>query len=230
MTTRILYSLCGTDESRPFSPHCWKVVLALRHKGLDFVEKPTPFTRIPALEDGFSKTVPILRDGNELIRDSFDIALYLEEHYPDRPTLFGGEGGKALSRFVERFSQSIVHPAITGIAVADIHDILGETDQVYFRSSREKMLGRSLEDMRSGRDAAVAGFAAKLEPVRQTLAFQTFLGGDAPLFADYILFGALQWMRITAGAEVFTGDDPVGLWFERCLDLFDGVGRSVTAA
>ncbi|MDM9629231.1 glutathione S-transferase family protein [Rhizobium sp. S152] len=230
MTTRILYSLCGTDESRPFSPHCWKVVLALRHKGLDFVEKPAPFTRIPVLENGFSKTVPILRDGNELIRDSFDIALYLEERYPDRPTLFGGEGGKALSRFVERFSQSIVHPAITGIAVADIHDILGEADQVYFRSSREKMLGRTLEDMRSGRDAAVAGFAAKLEPVRQTLAFQPFLGGDAPLFADYILFGALQWMRITAGTEVFTGDDPVGLWFDRCLDLFDGVGRSVTAA
>src|SRR6218665_3785804 len=98
--TRILYSLCGADESRPFSPHCWKVVQALAHKGLDFIEKPTPFTEIPTLENGFSKTVPILRDGNELIRDSFDIALYLEERYPDRPTLFGGEGGKALSRFV----------------------------------------------------------------------------------------------------------------------------------
>jgi glutathione S-transferase len=194
------------------------------------VERPTPFTQIPQLENGFSKTVPILRDGNELIRDSFDIALYLEDRYPDRPTLFGGEGGKALSRFVERFSQSIVHPAVTGIAVADIHDMLEETDQVYFRTSREKFLGKTLEDMRSGRDAAVAAFAAKLEPVRQTLAHQDFLGGEGPLFADYILFGALQWMRITAGAKVFAADDPVGLWFERCLDLHDGVGRSVTAA
>jgi glutathione S-transferase len=230
MTTRILYSLCGADEARPFSPHCWKVVLALKHKGLEFEERPTPFTQIPDLEGGFSKTVPILRDGNELIRDSFDIALYLEERYPNRPTLFGGEGGKALSRFVERFSQSIVHPAITGIAVADIHDMLGETDQAYFRSSREKMLGRTLEAIRSDRDGAVSAFAAKLEPVRQTLAHQDFLGGDGPLFADYILFGALQWMRITTRAKVFAADDPVGLWFERCLDLHDGVGRSVTAA
>jgi glutathione S-transferase len=230
MTTRILYSLCGADESRPFSPHCWKVVLALKHKGLDFVEKPTPFTRIPDLEDGFSKTVPILRDGNELIRDSFDIALYLEGRYPDRPTLFGGEGGKALSRFVERFSQTIVHPAIVGIAVADIHDMLDETDQVYFRTTREKALGRTLDEFRGSRDAAVAGFAAKLEPVRQTLGFQPFLGGESPLFADYILFGALQWMRVTAGAQVFDAADPVGQWFERCLDLYDGVGRSVTAA
>lgn len=230
MTTRILYSLCGADESRPFSPHCWKVVLALKHKGLDFIEKPTPFTQIPTLENGFSKTVPILRDGNELIRDSFDIALYLEERYPNRPTLFGGEGGKALSRFIERFSQSIVHPAIVGIAVADIHDMLDETDQVYFRSTREKALGRTLEEFREERQAAIAAFAAKLEPVRQTLAFQPFLGGEAPLFADYILFGALQWMRITAAAEVFAADDPVGNWFERCLDLHEGVGRSVTAA
>jgi glutathione S-transferase len=230
MTTRILYSLCGADEARPFSPHCWKVVLALKHKGLDFIEKPTPFTQIPTLEDGFSKTVPILRDGNELVRDSFEIALYLEERYPDRPTLFGGEGGKALSRFVERFSQSIVHPAVTGIAVADIHDMLGETDRVYFRETREKMLGKSLEDLRSARDAAMAGFSAKLEPVRQTLAYQAFLGGDGPLFADYILFGALQWLRITSTSDVFAGDDPVGQWFERCLDLHEGVGRSVTPA
>jgi glutathione S-transferase len=228
--TRILYTLCGADESRPFSPHCWKVVLALHHKGLDFVEKPAPFTQVPGLENGFSKTVPILRDGNELIRDSFDIALYLEETYPDRPSLFGGEGGKALSRFVERFSQNIVHPAVTGIAIADIHDMLGETDQVYFRTSREKMLGKSLEEMRAGREAAIAAFAARLEPVRQTLGYQAFLGGEGPLFADYILFGALQWMRITAGATVFAADDPVGLWFERCLDLYNGVGRSVTAA
>ncbi|WP_117194158.1 glutathione S-transferase family protein [Rhizobium terrae] len=228
--TRILYSLCGADESRPFSPHCWKVVLALAHKGLDFIERPTPFTKIPELEGGFSKTVPILRDGNQLIRDSFEIALYLEEAYPDRPTLFGGEGGKALSRFVERFSQNIIHPAISQIAVPDIHDMLDETDRIYFRKSREALLGRTLEEVRAGREAAVAGFAAKLEPVRQTLGYQSYLGGDTPLFADYILFGALQWMRITAGAKVFSEDDPVGSWFDRCLDLHEGLGRSVTPA
>lgn len=228
--TRILYSLCGADESRPFSPHCWKVVQALHHKGLDFVERPTPFTQIPALENGFSRTVPILRDGNELIRDSFQIALYLEDRYPDRPTLFGGEGGKALSRFVERFSQSIVHPMVTNIAVADIHDMLDETDRIYFRNSREAFLGRRLEEVKAERATVIAEFPAKLEPVRQTLKYQDFLGGDGPLFADYILFGALQWMRITAGTKVLAEDDPVALWFERCLDLHDGAGRRVTAA
>jgi glutathione S-transferase len=228
--TRILYSLCGADESRPFSPHCWKVVQALAHKGLDFIEKPTPFTEIPSLEGGFSKTVPILRDGNELIRDSFEIALYLEEAYPDRPTLFGGPAGKALARFVEGFSQMVVHTAITKIAVKNIHDMLGETDQVYFRSSREARLGRTLEELEASRQMEIEGFAPKLEPIRHALKYHDFIGGDGPLFVDYILFGALQWMRVTAGAKVFSDGDPVGLWFERCLDLHNGVGRSVTAA
>ncbi|WP_217598171.1 hypothetical protein, partial [Cohnella sp. GbtcB17] len=76
------------------------------------------------------------------------------------------EGGKALSRFVERFSQTIVHPAITNIAVADIHDMLGEGDRIYFRKSREAFLGRTLEEVKAGRDAEIAAFAARLEPVR----------------------------------------------------------------
>ncbi|MGF9562391.1 glutathione S-transferase family protein [Neorhizobium sp. JUb45] len=228
--TRILYTLRGKDEGRPFSPHSWKVLMALSHKGLDFVERPTPFTAIPALENGFSKTVPILRDGEVLVADSFDIALYLEEAYPDRPSLFGGEGGKALSRFVERFSQSTIHPAVTAIAVSDIHDMLEDEDQRYFRRTRETFLGRTLEEMRTGREAAIAAFAPKLEPLRQMLSYQPFLGGGGPLFADYILFGALQWLRITTGADVFNSDDPVRDWFERCLDLHQELGRRVTAA
>ncbi len=224
---RILYSLCGRDENRPFSPHCWKVSMALAHKGLDFVEKPTPFTEIPKLENGFSKTVPILRDGNLLIRDSFDIALYLDDTYPDRPTLFGGEGGKSLARFVEGFSQTLIHPVLSRIAIKNIHDMLDEPDQVYFRESREARLGRRLEDFEAARQDEVAALAAQLEPIRHTLRFQPFIGGETPLFADYILFGALQWVRITTGLAPLAANDPVTTWFETCLDLHNGFGRAV---
>ncbi|MFN7104165.1 MAG: glutathione S-transferase family protein [Pseudorhizobium sp.] len=228
--TRVLYSLCGKDESRPFSPHCWKVSLALAHKGLDFVERPYPFTAIPGIENGFSKTVPILRDGDHLVRDSFDIALYLDETYPDLPTLFGGEGGKALSRFVENFALTILHMPVTKMAIMQIHDMLDETDQVYFRTSRVARMGRPLEAVAAEGEAERAAFAGRLEPVRRTLNVQPFLGGDTPLFADYILFGALQWMRVTAGPPPLAQDDAVMQWFERCLDLHGGLGRRVTAA
>ncbi|MCO5730751.1 glutathione S-transferase family protein [Rhizobium sp. SSA_523] len=225
--TRILYSLCGRDANRPFSPHCWKVSMALAHKGLDFSEKPVAFTEIPKLENGFSKTVPILRDGEHLVRDSFDIAVYLEEAYPDRPTLFGGEGGKALARFVEGFSQMVVHPLLTRLAVKDIHDMLAKPDQDYFRESREARLGRRLEDVAGERSEALAMLSTQLEPMRFALKFNPFLGGETPLFADYILFGALQWARVTTGQALLPADHPVSLWFDRCLDLYDGFGRKV---
>ncbi|THV14049.1 glutathione S-transferase N-terminal domain-containing protein [Rhizobium rhizophilum] len=225
--TITLYSLCGADVARPFSPHCWKVVMALHHKGLAFEERPLAFTVVPTVENGASKTVPVLRDGQELISDSFRIAQYLEEAYADAPSLFGGQGGIAASRLVEGYSQHVVHGAITRIALIDIHDMLDPVDQAYFRKSREERLGRSFEEMAAGRDAAIAALPAALQPLRHTLSFHPFVGGATPLFGDYILFGALQWLRITTGSIHLPPDDPVSRWFDRCLDLYQGVARAV---
>jgi glutathione S-transferase len=228
--TRRLYALCGADPDCRFSPHVWKIVMALSHKGLDFEEVPTPFTAIKGREDGFSSTVPILNDGGTLVRDSFDIALYLEDTYPDTPTLFAGEGGRALSRMIEGYTQFVVQAALMKIIVKDIHDRLAPEDQAYFRQSREARLGRTLEDVASGADAELAAFAPRLEPVRHTLKQQLFLGGTRPLFADYILFGALQWARVVSPRPILGADDPVRDWFERCLDLGDGRARLTRAA
>ncbi|MBR0556134.1 glutathione S-transferase family protein [Ciceribacter sp. L1K23] len=222
-----LYSLCGADRGRPFSPHCWKVVMALRHKGLDYVEEPLAFTAIPTIEGGATKTVPLLRDGDRLVADSFSIADYLDQAYADRPTLFGGEAGRAAARFVESFSQSVVHPAITKIAVMDIHDMLDDVDQSYFRESRRQRLGRDISEFVPGRQAEIEAFPAKLQPLRVMLGHQPFIGGASPLFADYIVFGALQWLRITTGSVHLPGDDPVQSWFERLLDLHEGAARKV---
>jgi glutathione S-transferase len=227
---RILYSLCGADAACRFSPHVWKTVMCLKHKSLDYEEQPTPFTEIPAIEDGFSPTVPVLNDHGRIVRDSFDIALYLEETYADRPSLFRGEGGKGLSRFVEGFSQTVIHPALMKIILLDIHDKLAPADRAYFRESREKRFGKTLEEVVANRQQELAAFPAKLEPLRHMLKFQPFLGGKHPLFADYIIFGAFQWARVTSNAVLLPDGDPVKDWFERCLDLDEGAGRAVAAA
>ena len=228
--TRLLYSLCGADPECRFSPHVWKTILSLSHKGLDFQEVPTPFTAIKSVEGGFSQTIPVINDNGQLVRDSFDIALYLEDRYPDAPTLFGGDGGKTISRAIEGYSQFIIQPALIKIVVKDIHDLLAPGDQAYFRNSREARLGRTLEAVDSAAGEELAAFPAKLQPIRHTLKFQPYLGGDSPLFADYILFGALQWARVVSPKPILGNDDPVRDWFERCLDLYDGRGRRMKAA
>lgn len=225
-----LYELVGADTKRPFSPHCWKAAMALRHKGLTFESVPTSFTKVPLVEGGVGKTVPVLRDGDRVVVDSFQIALYLEENYPDRPTLFGGKGGEAIARFVEKWCLSQLMSLLVTTAVVDIHDMLAPEDQVYFRQSREARYGKALEEVVAGAIALDEELPKRLMPLTLMLKDQPFIGGEAPLFADYIVFGALQWMRICLPQKILEPGSEVSDWFERCLDLDDGFARQVTAA
>ncbi|RWO49582.1 MAG: glutathione S-transferase family protein [Mesorhizobium sp.] len=228
--TILLYDLVGRDTTRPFSPHCWKVVMALAHKGLDISTVPTRFLEVPAVEGGVSKTVPVIRDGETVVADSFAIALYLDEAYPDRPTLFGGEGGMAMARFIERWSQVTIHPYVTTAAIMDLHAMQDAENAVYFRQSREQRLGKRLEEVMAAREAGLGNFRASLEPLRSTLFYQPFIGGAVPLFSDYIVFGALQWARIASPYQLLDDGDVVAQWFARCLDLHGGLGRKIAAA
>jgi len=228
--TILLYELCGRDPAQVFSPHCWKVRMALAHKGLDFEVRPTPFTKIPEIAGGFSKTVPVIDDNGTLVRESFDIARYLERTYPDRPSLFGGPGGEGMARFVERWCQFNVQAALLRLIVADIHAALDEPDRAYFREDREKRLGKRLEDIQAGREDRVEDFRQVLRPLREMLALQPFIGGDAPHFPDYVVFGALQWSRVASPFKILADDDPVADWFGRCLALYKGMGLKTKAA
>jgi glutathione S-transferase len=226
----LLYELVGADPARPFSPHVWKVALSLAHKGLAFDRRQVPFTGVPTVEGGFSRTVPVLRDGERVLNESFDIALYLDEAYPQRPSLFGGEGGRAMARFVERWSQLTVHPYLGAAAMMDIHDGLAPADRAYFRASREARFGVPLETVAARRDAGLDAWRNSLEPLRSMLSYQPYIGGGAPLFADYIVAGAFQWVRVSSPFAYLEPQDPVAAWFERCLDLHGGLLREVPAA
>ena len=70
---------------------------------------------------------------------------------------------------------------------------------------------------------------AALEPLRLTLNGQSFIGGAAPIFADYIVFGALQWARRVSPMKLLTEDDSVYAWRKRLLDYFDGMAGKAMA-
>jgi glutathione S-transferase len=228
--TILLYDLVGADKTRPFSPHCWKAAMALVHKGLPFETIPIRFLDVPHVEGGASKTVPVIRDGDRVVADSFAIALYLEDAYPQRPTLFGGEGGKAMARMIERWSQTQLHPFMGAAALMDIHERQDGPNAAYFRETREARYGKRLEDVSGSRDQHLEGFRQRLEPLRAMLEYQPFIGGQSPLFPDYIVFGAFQWVRVISTYRLLEPGDAVAGWFERCLDLHDGFGRRVPAA
>jgi len=222
--TVVLYDLAGEGDRR-FSPNCWRTRMALAHKGLECDAQPTRFTDIAKIAGGQFKTVPVIEDRGVAIGDSWAIARYLEETYPDRPSLFGGPGGEALSRFVQDWCVAVLHGGLFGFLIADIHAHLMPEDQAYFRASREQRFGRTLEEVQAGREDRVEGFRKTLQPLRLTLQDAPFLGGAQPLYADYLVFGALQWARVASPFRLLAADDPVHAWFERCLDLHGGLGR-----
>jgi len=226
----ILYDLCGRNRELRFSPYCWRAKMALAHMGLAYETVATPYTGISGIGDGVAKTVPIIEDEGRRVQDSFEIAVYLEAAYPDRPALFGSESMVAAARFMEGWTFLALHPLILRMVLKDIHDALGDSDQIYFRQSRELRFGRKLEEIHAGVPSSTASFQRALDPVRRTLTMHEWLGGPSPRFCDYVLFGSLMWLRTIHGSLPLVQADGVHGWFERCLDLFDGLARNAPTA
>jgi glutathione S-transferase len=220
-----LFELVGADASRPFSPFCWRTRMALAHKGLSAETIPWCFTEKEAIAPHKSEKVPVLIDGETSVADSWAIANYLEDSYPDRPSLFGGAGGRAMGRMMNWWGDIAVIGGMFPLIVADIPGHLKPVDAAYFRKSREARFGKPLEQVATGRDKSVEGFRRALDPMRLTLKTQAFLGGSAPNYADYIAFGGFQWARVVSPFRLLAEDDPVYAWRERLLDGFDGMAR-----
>jgi glutathione S-transferase len=220
-----LFELVGTDEARPFSPFCWRTRMALAHKGLSAESIPWRFTEKDAIAPHNSEKVPVLIDDKSSVADSWTIANYLEDNYPGRPSLFGGEGGRAMGRMLNWWGDIAVIGGIFPLIVADIPTHLKPVDAAYFRRTREARFGKPLEEVVAGRDKSVENFRRGLEPLRQTLKTQAYLGGAAPNYADYIVFGGFQWARVVSPFKLLAENDPLYAWRERLLDAFEGMAR-----
>src|SRR5438552_16759715 len=112
--TITMYDLAGAEAERRVSPVCWRTTLALAHKGLEVETVPWRFTEKNKLPQPNAGRVPVIVDGGEVVYDSTSIADYLETRYPQRPSLFGGEAGRALTRFVQNWTGTVLHPALIG--------------------------------------------------------------------------------------------------------------------
>jgi glutathione S-transferase len=219
-----LWDLAGADDDRRFSPYCWRVKMALAHKGLAAEEIPWRFTDKDAIAFSGQGLVPVLEDGGKVIHDSWDIALHLDRAYPQRP-LMESEGARAWALFLRHWVPLQVHLPVLRAVLLDLYGRLHEKDQPYFRESREKRFGMPLEQYCDPR-AGVAALRGALDPLRPVLVQHTFLGGSAPAFSDYILFGPFQWARAMSPVRLLEPDDPVYAWRERLLDLHGGYARA----
>lgn len=221
MTIR-MYDLAGADPSLRFSPFCWRTKMALLHKGLHFEALPWRFTEKSALVPTGSDRVPVIEDKGRWVKDSWTIALYLDEAYPDRPKLMADEAERAAARLAMSWCDMALHLPIARYCMLEIHNALRPEDQPYFRSSRERRFGATLEAVCADPAGARKQVAQSLAPAEQTLADHAFFGGGKPAYADYALFGTLMWPYVTCREPMLAPSTNVARWFDRMLGLHGG--------
>ncbi|WPG98797.1 Hypothetical protein R9X50_00159300 [Acrodontium crateriforme] len=101
-TPIVFYDIASAKPLRTFAPNPWKTRLALNLKGIPY---RTEWIDMPDIHDVREKlgvpanrthadgtpyhTLPVIHDPstNAIVGDTFEIALYLDKQYPDRPTL-----------------------------------------------------------------------------------------------------------------------------------------------
>ena len=223
--SRVLYDLAGADTQRRFSPYCWRTKLALAHKGLPFETVPWHLTEKDVIAFSGQGAVPVLQDGERTVSNSWDIALYLEQAYPAAPSLFTGEAGRAHAHFVNEWADRVLLPTVGRMLVLDILGVLHEKDRAYYRTTREARYGAPFEQLVAGREARLPELRALLSPVRSALTARPYLGGSAPDYADYAVFGVFQWARCVSSFALLESTDSVYAWRERLLDAHGALAR-----
>lgn len=225
----VLYERICADDRRP-SPYCWRARLALAHKGLTPKIKPVRFTESGLVTFSGQAKVPVLVDGERVVTDSWEIACYLEDFYPEAPSLFDGPGGRALARFVNHWIDHGLQKALSPILAPYMLAAVDPDDRSYYRQTREARYGESLERMAAKRAVYLEALDPVLEPLRQRLAESSFVCGERPAYGDYLVFAEFQWARSICDRDILAPEDStIRAWRHCMLDLFDGLARSVTA-
>ena len=205
------------------SPFVWATKYALAHKGFKINIVPGGFTGIMERTGGKSERLPVIVDDGNWVLDSWLIAEYLDEKYPDRPNLIGGKQGKVATLFIENWLWSnVLGPWMPNI-VQDYRDNSLDVDHEYVTKTRSPP-GKTLEEIQAGREDRLPQVPPKLEPLRTVLRESKWLGGDKPNYTDYRALAVFLFMAAVATTPVLTDDDPVRDWLDRGFDLYPGVG------
>ncbi len=207
------------------SPFVWATKYAVAHKGFEMEIVPGGFTGILERTGGKTERLPAIIDDGEWVLDSWLIAEYLDEKYPDRQTLIGDPSVKVCAQFIEGWLwQTAVGPWMR-CYVKSYRDRSLEVDHEYVTESRARMMGGKLEDIVTGREDRLPKISADLEPLRNTLRDNKWFGGESPNYVDFRLLACFLWLASVADTPALAKDDPLRDWIDRGFDLYGGLGR-----
>ncbi|VDB92616.1 unnamed protein product [Peniophora sp. CBMAI 1063] len=211
----------ASESEKCWSMNTWKTRYALNLKGLKFKTKWLSFAAIePKMKElgvaphatTIKYTVPTIYDPKtkKVVTESFAIAKYLDETYPDTPRLVA-PGTAVLHR---TFLMRVVGPLLEAtfpIICFPIYEqcCMDEADEKLFRTTREEWEGMKLEDIapktEEALDEAYKTFERQLDGVAKLVAVggahSVFIGVDVPCQSDTALAATLTCVLRICGKE-----------------------------
>jgi glutathione S-transferase len=159
------------------STYCWRVLLALKHKGLDFRSHPLKFDQQEhqapqMLAMNPRGRLPVLRDGDYVVFESVAILYFLDRKYPE-PPLFGrnAEEGGVIMRVVCEY-QAYAEPSLMQLVS-------------HFLYRRDPRADAGLAEAMSDAMHRVAGEARTIE---RRLAQSDWVVGESISAADMVIY------------------------------------------
>ncbi|RUP48765.1 hypothetical protein BC936DRAFT_144030 [Jimgerdemannia flammicorona] len=232
-----LYDLVGKDGILLHSGNTAKAKAVLNLKKLKFNTIPLTFVEIhreiPKICDQgqWPPKVPVIVDPKHdgAIWDSWKIAEYLDEAYPDTPSVFNNN--KPLHLFFEKYVINHLYPHFTKLVMLDIYNLLDEPSAAYFRESREKYFGATLEKFCEDKESARSQLKVTLSPIHDALKFTGWISGENVGYSDFILAGGFMLMKMGNPIEFENSllnafeDDVFRSWWTKVEPYVSGNGN-----
>ncbi|KDQ50476.1 hypothetical protein JAAARDRAFT_141893 [Jaapia argillacea MUCL 33604] len=225
-----LYDIPSRLGETAWSPNTLKAKFSLHYKGLPFktvwVEYPDVATVCKEIgaeptqtEPSPFYTLPVIHDPstNKTISDSFAIAEYLDETYPDTPSLFP-KGSLALQAAFQKVVKETCIAPIFPIVFSYTNSILNSRSQEYFRGTREKWFGKTLEELSPEESAKREEDWEKVRTGWDILAGWMRKNREG----DFIMGDTLSFADITVAAALTAIIRIMGPEFERTEVMKDG--------
>lgn len=185
----------------------------------------SPFYTLPAIHD--SKT-------GKYVSDSWNIALYLDETYPDTPTVIPKDTVSLQLAFTDSYPDTGIRAALNPFVIPRLGAHITPRGSEDFVESVERRFGKKLQDIVPQGEAAVAQWTkykdclAKVDSWYAASASTFLLGGSMPTWADFVVVAYFMWVRVALGEESEQWKD-VTSWHEgRWKRLVDSLRRYET--
>ncbi|KAI9258968.1 glutathione S-transferase [Phascolomyces articulosus] len=189
------------DPNFAWSPNTCKTRFTLNYKGIPYKTVWLTFfevhSEIPKLtKSDRMPTIPVIVDklhGDKVVQDSWEIAKYLDEAYPDTPRLFNNDLGTQL--FFYNYCTKNILLQVFKLVLPNLLDKTGDMREWYV-TSREAMFKTSLENVMGDPEEQAKILAGFLEPIGAILKEYPYVNGQQVACNDIMLAGYLHMLFV----------------------------------